>query len=83
MPARIRAPILISHAWQDEQTGPQGWQLWKRIPDQTPKRLVVGQGNHGTCPGPVGGPAAWFGHWLLEEPDAVDRRPGAARGMLL
>ncbi len=73
--SRIRAPILISHAWQDEQTGPQGWQLWKRIPDQTPKRLVVGQGNHGTCPGPTGGAAAWFGHWLLEEPDELTADP--------
>ena len=69
--ARIRAPILISHAWQDEQTGPSGWQLWKRIPDDVPKRLVVGHGNHGTCPGPVSGPVAWFDHWLLDEPDEL------------
>jgi uncharacterized protein len=73
--ARIRTPILITHAWQDEQTGPTGWQLWKRVPDDVPKRLVVGQGNHGTCPSPVGGPAAWFGHWLLDEPDALTADP--------
>lgn len=72
---QIRAPILISHAWQDEQTGPTGWQLWKRLPDDVPKRLVVGHGNHGTCPSPVGGAAAWFGHWLLDEPDDLTADP--------
>jgi predicted acyl esterase len=69
--ARIRAPILISHAWQDEQTGPTGWQLWKRVPNDVPKRLAVGHGNHGTCPGPTGGAGAWFGHWLFDTPDAL------------
>jgi predicted acyl esterase len=68
---RIRAPILITHAWQDEQTGPTGWQLWKRLADDVPKRLVVGNGDHGTCPQPLGGANAWFGHWLLDHPDQM------------
>lgn len=72
---RIRAPILILHAWQDEQTGPTGWQLWKRIPESVPKRLVIGNGNHGTCPGPATGPTAWFDHWLLDQPDPLTADP--------
>ena len=72
---RIRAPILITHAWQDEQTGPTGWQLWKRIPAEVPKRLVVGHGNHGTCPEPASGVNAWFAHWLLDVPDELTADP--------
>lgn len=72
---RIRAPILITHAWQDEQTGPTGWQLWNRLADDVPKRLVVGNGNHATCPQPLGGARAWFAHWLLGEPDEVTADP--------
>lgn len=64
--ARIRAPILIGHAWQDEQTGPTGWQLWKRIPDDVPKRLVLTNGRHGFGL-PSADVTAWFRHWLLEE----------------
>jgi len=72
---RIQAPILITHAWQDEQTGPTGWQLWKRIPADVPKRLVVGHGNHGTCPEPASGVNAWFGHWLLDVSDELTADP--------
>jgi uncharacterized protein len=72
---RIRAPILITHAWQDEQTGPTGWQLWNRIPAEVPKRLVVGHGNHGTCPEPASGSNAWFAHWLLDVPDELTADP--------
>ncbi|MBM4089062.1 MAG: CocE/NonD family hydrolase, partial [Planctomycetes bacterium] len=57
--ARIRAPILIGHAWQDEQTGPTGWQLWKRIADDVPKRLVLTNGRHGFGL-PSAGVNAWF-----------------------
>ncbi|NLF68619.1 MAG: CocE/NonD family hydrolase [Candidatus Anammoximicrobium sp.] len=66
--ARIRSPILIGHAWQDEQTGPTGWQLWKRIADDVPKRLVLTNGGHGAglLPADV---TAWFRHWLLDESD--------------
>ncbi len=68
--SKIRAPIIIGHAWQDEQTGPTGWQLWKRVPDDVPKRLFLTNGNHGTGPAPREAINAWFGHWLLDQPDA-------------
>jgi predicted acyl esterase len=76
--ARIRAPILMGHAWQDEQTGPGGWLLWKRIPNPTPKRLVLTNGNHGVWPNGGAEQAAWFARWLLNEasekaPDAPER----------
>jgi len=63
--SRIRAPILIGHAWQDEQTGPTGWQLWKRIPDEIPKRLVLTNGNHGVWPDGGTEQGNWFARWLL------------------
>jgi predicted acyl esterase len=66
---QIRAPIMIAHVWQDEQTGPTGWQLWNRVPEDVPKRLVLSNGHHGA--GPVGSDEtlAWFDHWLLDEPN--------------
>lgn len=72
--AQIRAPIMIGHAWQDEQTGPSGWQLWKRVPEDVPKRLFLTNGNHGVGPTPVADRDAWFAHWLLDRPtaEAVD-----------
>ena len=66
--SRIRAPILIGHSWQDEQTGPTGWRLWKRIPDDVPKRLALTNGNHGVA-APHADVAAWFGHWLFGADD--------------
>jgi predicted acyl esterase len=66
--ARIRAPIIIGHAWQDEQTGPTGWKLWKRIPDDVPKRLFCTNGHHGVGPTPHHAVLAWFDHWLLDQP---------------
>ena len=76
--SRIRAPILIGHAWQDEQTGPSGWQLWKRIPDEVPKRLVLTNGNHGVWPDRDTEQINWFARWLLDDgegkaPDSVGR----------
>ncbi|MDZ7620219.1 MAG: CocE/NonD family hydrolase, partial [Patescibacteria group bacterium] len=50
----IRAPILLGHTWQDEQTGPSGWQLWNRVPDDVPKRLALSNGHHAVSPFPPG-----------------------------
>ncbi len=72
--SKIRTPIIIGHAWQDEQTGPTGWQLWRRVPEDVPKRLFLTNGNHGAGPAPRSAVNAWFRHWLLEQPveEAVD-----------
>lgn len=75
--AQIRAPILIGHTWQDEQTGPTGWQLWRRIADGVPKRLAVSNGHHGTTPFRDGEMQAWFDRWLTDDgpQDPADAQP--------
>ena len=67
--SRIRAPILLGHTWQDEQTGPTGWQLFQRLPDDVPKRFVASNGHHAVRPFPGSDPLTWFDHWLLDIPD--------------
>ena len=67
--ARIRAPILIGQSYQDEQTGPSGWWLWKHVPEDVPKRLFLSNGNHGVTPVYTGHLEAWLQHWLLGEGD--------------
>ncbi len=66
---QIRAPILLGHTWQDEQTGPSGWRLFQRVPDNVPKRIAMGNGHHAVRPFPDQDPLAWFDHWLLDIPD--------------
>ncbi len=56
----------MGHAWQDEQTGPKGWQLFRRIPDDVPKRLVLTNGNHGVWPDRGKDEAEWFARWLSD-----------------
>ena len=63
----IRAPILMMQTYQDEQTGPSGCWLWKHIPDDVPKRLILSNGAHNLTPGATPDLDAWFKHWLLEE----------------
>ena len=45
--AKIRVPIFLLHAYQDHQTGPSGAWLFRYIPDETPKRLLISNGHHG------------------------------------
>ncbi len=71
--SRIRTPILIGHAWQDEQTGPNGWQLWRRIGDEVPKRLVLTNGKHGVWPDSDTDLNEWFARWLSD--DAPGKAP--------
>jgi len=66
---QIRAPILIMQSYQDEQTGPSGWWLWKHVPEDVPKRLILSNGAHNVTPGSTPDLGAWFEHWLLEEGD--------------
>jgi hypothetical protein len=68
--SKIRAPMLIGHTWQDEQTGPSGWQLWKRLPAGTPKRLVLSNGDHAVYSLSREEKLAWFDHYLLDKADA-------------
>ncbi|MFZ2644209.1 MAG: CocE/NonD family hydrolase [Verrucomicrobiia bacterium] len=68
--SKIRAPMLIGHTWQDEQTGPSGWMLWKRLPVGTPKRLVLSNGDHSVYSLSRDEKLAWFDHYLLDQTDA-------------
>ncbi|NQT13658.1 MAG: CocE/NonD family hydrolase [Planctomycetes bacterium] len=74
--SRIEAPILIMHTYQDEQTGPTGWRLWKHLPEDTPKRLILTNGAHNVAPAANPDSAAWFERWLLDDGKRaeVDRR---------
>jgi predicted acyl esterase len=73
--SRIRAPILIMQSYQDEQTGPTGWRLWKQIPEDVPKRLLLSNGAHNVTPGVTSQMAAWFEHWLLQTGDGAVAAP--------
>lgn len=68
--SKIRVPMLIGHAWQDQETGPSGWLLWKRLPADTPKRLVLSNGHHGLYTLNHAEKLAWFDHYLLDKTDA-------------
>lgn len=68
--SKIRAPMLIGHAWQDQETGPSGWRLWKQLPAGTPKRLVLSNGHHGLYTLNHDEKLAWFDHYLLDKSDA-------------
>ena len=64
---RIRVPIHITGAYQDEQTGPRGpAHLWEKV-QGVPKRLVLTNGVHGTQMDPPEvwkDRLAWMDHWL-------------------
>lgn len=66
---RVRAPILMAQSYQDEQTGPSGVWIWKALPEDVPKRLILSNGNHGITTAGPGDMSAWLQHWLLEEGD--------------
>lgn len=70
--SRIEAPILIMHTYQDEQTGPTGWRLWKHLPEETPKRLILTNGAHNVAPAANPDSAAWFQRWLLDDGESTD-----------
>lgn len=73
--AKIRAPILISQTFQDEQTGPNGWWLWKALAPDVPKRLLISNGTHGTHPANGKETLAWFQCFLLEQGDKAVADP--------
>lgn len=72
---KIRAPIHIMQTYQDEQTGPNGWWLWKRVPADVPKRLILSNGSHNGLPAAGPAMAAWLQHWLLGEGDGIVTNP--------
>jgi putative CocE/NonD family hydrolase len=65
--ANIQTPVLMAQAYQDEQTGPSGLWIWKAIPEEVPKRLVLSNGNHGITIGARGEMMKWLRHWLLDK----------------
>jgi predicted acyl esterase len=74
----LRVPIHIMHAYQDEQTGPSGVWLWKYVPDDTPKRLVLSNGDHGVVGYFGSDRRRWLDFWTLgddkdDSSDLADR----------
>jgi putative CocE/NonD family hydrolase len=68
---RVRVPLHITGAYQDEQTGPRGpTHLWQAA-TVTPKRLLLLNGNHDAQNPGLTGPEvwqdrkAWIDHWML------------------
>lgn len=65
---RIKVPIHITGAYQDEQTGPRGpYHLFEMVRG-VPKRLLITNGDHGTQTGPDEiwqERKAWLDHWML------------------
>lgn len=66
---KIRAALHTMHAYQDEQTGPRGWWLWRQLDPSVPKRLILTNGNHGTALRFTRDAQAWLDYWLLGEGD--------------
>ncbi|MGZ4211748.1 MAG: CocE/NonD family hydrolase [Actinomycetota bacterium] len=82
----IKVPIIITGAYQDEQTGPRGpAHLWEQITG-VPKRLVLSNGDHDTnnpCCGPhelVYDRLAWMDHWMRHD-DTVAKTLGIAAAL--
>ncbi|TMK83967.1 MAG: CocE/NonD family hydrolase, partial [Actinobacteria bacterium] len=82
----IKVPIIITGAYQDEQTSARGpSHLWEQI-QGVPKRLVLSNGDHDTnnpCCGPrelVYDRLAWMDHWMRRD-DTVARALGVADAM--
>jgi putative CocE/NonD family hydrolase len=80
----IKVPIIITGAYQDEQTGPRGpAHLWEQI-SGVPKRLILSNGDHDTndpCCGPrelVYDRLAWMDHWMRGD-DTVANALGVAQ----
>ncbi|MGH2698020.1 MAG: CocE/NonD family hydrolase [Actinomycetota bacterium] len=65
---RIRVPIHISGAYQDEQTGPRGpYHLFEAVDNARYRRLLMTNGDHGTQTNPRAmytDRKAWMDHWL-------------------
>ncbi|HVM36631.1 MAG TPA: CocE/NonD family hydrolase [Actinomycetota bacterium] len=64
---RIRVPVHITGAYQDEQTGPRGpYHLFEEL-DVPAKRLLMSNGDHGTQTNPEEvwkDRRAWLDHWI-------------------
>ena len=68
---KVRAPIFILHAYQDEQTGPTGVWLFDHVREDVPKRLVISNGHHGMPIFFIPLRRAWFDYWLRDEPSSL------------
>lgn len=67
---RIRVPIHMTGAFNDEQTGPRGpYNLFDHLPD-VPRRLVQSNGDHGTQTDAFNqrDRKRWVDHWLGLDP---------------
>ncbi|HEX2051827.1 MAG TPA: CocE/NonD family hydrolase [Actinomycetota bacterium] len=74
---RIRVPIHVTGAYQDEQTGPRGpYHLFEAVDGAPARRLVMTNGVHGTQTSPEEvwrDRVAWMDYWLRGASDAPAR----------
>lgn len=66
--AGIRRPVHVVSTYQDEQTGPRGGvELWRHLPPDVPKRIVLTNGVHATHEVAHADEVAWLDCWLLHD----------------
>jgi X-Pro dipeptidyl-peptidase len=67
---KVQASVLVEGGWLDTNVQPVGSvYFWQALPDDHPKKLVMGQWGHGTPDSTLddwaGVRHAWFDYWLL------------------
>jgi predicted acyl esterase len=67
---RVQASVLVEGGWRDTNVQPVGSvYFWQALPDDHPKKLVMGQWGHSTPDGTLDDwrdvRHAWFDYWLL------------------
>lgn len=68
----VAHPIHVTGAFQDEQTGPRFPHIWEVVPSDTPKRLLMSNGDHGTQVDPAEvwqDRKAWMDYWMRDVPN--------------
>lgn len=74
----IKAPIHITQAWHDEQTGPTGPHIFEEITPEVPKRLLVTNGDHneaGIRPNTIADRVRWMERWVRGVENGIDHEP--------
>ena len=64
----VRASVMIEGSWRDYNVHPiNSIEMWAALPDDHPKKLVMGQQGHGPSrlPDALNIRHAWFDYWLL------------------
>lgn len=74
----IRAPIHITSADQDEQTGPTGPHVFEELRPEVPKRLLLMNGDHnaqGIGANAIADRIRWMDHWMRDVDNGIELEP--------